>query len=99
MQVRVKGMHAGTAIESFRTLLRGKIMKRFTLVRDPTCAQSVERAIAGMQTFGGTRKGVKAKKGVLRWGRLKAKGWKRRWSLYSVMWQEIMREIIWRKRR
>ena len=50
-------MHAGTAIESFRTLLRGKIMKRFTLVRDPTCALSVERAIAGMQTFGGTRKG------------------------------------------
>ena len=52
-------MHAGTAIESFHTLLREKIMRRFTLVNDHTCVQSVERAIAGMQTFGGTRKGKK----------------------------------------
>ena len=50
-------MHAGTVIESFHTLLREKIMRRFTLVSDHTCVPFVERAIAGMQTFGGTRKG------------------------------------------
>ena len=74
-------MHAGTVIASFRTLLRGKIMRQFTLVSDPTCAPSVEKAIVGMQTFGGTREGkhftyfwmkpssitgVKAKKGILK---------------------------------
>ena len=90
-------MHAGTVIGSFRTLLRGKITRQFTLVSDPTCAPSVEKAIVGMQTFGGTREGktlhifldetlsliilntgVKARKGVLKWGRWKARRWKRR---------------------
>ena len=32
-------------------------MRRFTLVSDPTCAPSVEKAIVGMQTFGGIREG------------------------------------------
>ena len=50
-------MHAGTVIGSFHTLLRGKIMRRCTLVSDPTCAPSVEKATVGMLTFGGTREG------------------------------------------
>ena len=50
-------MHAGIVIASFRTHLRGKIMRQFTPVSDHTCAPSVEKAIVGMQTFGGTREG------------------------------------------
>ena len=57
LNFHTKGTLAGTVIESFRTLLRGKIMRRFTPVSDPTCAPFVEKAIVGMQTFGGTRKG------------------------------------------
>ena len=45
-----------------------------------------------------TDTGVKAKKGVLKWGRWKARRWKRRWSLLSVTWQG-MSWIIWTKRR
>ena len=57
LHFHTKGTLAGTVIESFRTLPREKIMRRFTPVSDPTCAPFAEKAIVGMQTFGGTRKG------------------------------------------